>query len=137
MSGISPLMPPRSRRNLMQVRLPWQRRTPCRRFPPSRLAARSGKRPDPLLPRARPRHDSAGKVQIQCSDRRSDLAARSRSTDMDDTIYGTRDKRGHWKPLRLVDYGPLFVWPAKPLALLEWFFGYPGYILPWNLFYAM
>jgi sterol desaturase/sphingolipid hydroxylase (fatty acid hydroxylase superfamily) len=55
---------------------------------------------------------------------------------MDDSIYGQRDRRDHWKPFRLVEYPAVFVWPARPLAILRWLFGYPGYILPWNLFYA-
>lgn len=55
---------------------------------------------------------------------------------MDDTLYGKRDKRGDWKPLNFLEYPPVFVWPAQPRRLLHWFFGYPGYILPWNLGYA-
>src|ERR1700733_4245060 len=55
---------------------------------------------------------------------------------MDDTLFGKRDKRGDWKPLKFLEYPPVFVWPAQPLRFLRWFFGYPGYILPWNLFYA-
>ena len=55
---------------------------------------------------------------------------------MDDALYGTRDKRGDWKPSKRLAYPPVFVWPAQPLALLKWLFGYPGYILPWNLLYA-
>ncbi len=56
---------------------------------------------------------------------------------MDDALYGTRDRRGDWKPNRLLSYPPVFVWPAKPLAFAKWLFGYPGYILPWNLFYGL
>ncbi len=55
---------------------------------------------------------------------------------MDDAAYGVRDRRGDWKPFRHVAYPAVFVWPAQPLALLRWLFGYPGYILPWNLLYA-
>ncbi|CAM5774627.1 desaturase [Labrys miyagiensis] len=55
---------------------------------------------------------------------------------MDDTLYGKRDKRGDWRPLKFLEYPPVFVWPAQPLRFLRWFFGYPGYILPWNLGYA-
>jgi sterol desaturase/sphingolipid hydroxylase (fatty acid hydroxylase superfamily) len=35
-----------------------------------------------------------------------------------------------------VAYPEVFVWPVRPLAILRWLFAYPGYILPWNLFYA-
>jgi sterol desaturase/sphingolipid hydroxylase (fatty acid hydroxylase superfamily) len=55
---------------------------------------------------------------------------------MDDALYGTRNKRGDWKPFKLSEYPPVFVWPARPMAFVKWLFGYPGYILPWNLVYA-
>ncbi|MDL2409386.1 sterol desaturase family protein [Rhizobium calliandrae] len=55
---------------------------------------------------------------------------------MDDTLYGSRDERGDWKPTKLLKYPPVFIWPAKPIAFLKWFFGYPGYLLPWNVLYA-
>jgi sterol desaturase/sphingolipid hydroxylase (fatty acid hydroxylase superfamily) len=56
---------------------------------------------------------------------------------MNDADYGTRDRRGSWKPASLIEYPPVFVWPAQPMGFLKWLFGYPGYILPWNLFYAL
>jgi len=56
---------------------------------------------------------------------------------MDDTLYGQRDRRGDWKPFRHVAYPAVFVWPAQPVAFLKWLFGYPGYILPWNLLYGV
>jgi sterol desaturase/sphingolipid hydroxylase (fatty acid hydroxylase superfamily) len=55
---------------------------------------------------------------------------------MDDALYGRRDRRGHWKPFNLVKYPPVFVWPMQPLGIVKWLFGYPSYVLPWNLFYA-
>jgi len=55
---------------------------------------------------------------------------------MDDLLYGKRDKRGNWKPVKRIEYPPVFVWPMAPVRFLKWFFGYPGYILPWNLVYA-
>jgi sterol desaturase/sphingolipid hydroxylase (fatty acid hydroxylase superfamily) len=55
---------------------------------------------------------------------------------MDDSAFGTRDSRGDWAPLGLIDYGPLFAWPPKPLRDVRWLAGFPGYILPWNLLYA-
>jgi sterol desaturase/sphingolipid hydroxylase (fatty acid hydroxylase superfamily) len=56
---------------------------------------------------------------------------------MDDLKFGKRDKRGNWEPFERVHNSPLFVPPLKPVAILKWLFGYPGYILPWNLFYAL
>src|SRR5262245_34978650 len=55
---------------------------------------------------------------------------------VDDALYGTRDKRGDWKPSKLIQYPPVFVWPAQPMKFVKWLFGYPGFILPWNLLYA-
>ena len=55
---------------------------------------------------------------------------------MNDSTYGIRDEKGNWKPFALITYPPLFTWPFKPGQFLSWVFGYPGYLLPWNLFYA-
>ena len=56
---------------------------------------------------------------------------------MDDTEFGVRDKNGNWAPSDPISYGPAFAWPPEPRALLKWFFGFPGYLLPWNLLYAV
>jgi sterol desaturase/sphingolipid hydroxylase (fatty acid hydroxylase superfamily) len=56
---------------------------------------------------------------------------------MDDLAYGTRNKRGDWKPSKPAEYPPVFAWPAKPLAFGKWLLGFNGYILPWNLLYAL
>lgn len=52
---------------------------------------------------------------------------------MDDLKFGTRDKRGNWKPGGKLQVAPLFDWPPRPGALLRWL---PGYFLPWNLLFA-
>lgn len=52
---------------------------------------------------------------------------------MDDTKFGTRDKRGNWTPNGALQTAPLFVFPPRPLALLKWL---PHYFLPWNLLWA-
>jgi hypothetical protein len=31
---------------------------------------------------------------------------------MDDALYGSRSKRGDWKPFKLIEYPPVFIWPA-------------------------
>ncbi len=56
---------------------------------------------------------------------------------MDDSLYGVRDKRGDWKPIKLIEYPPVFVWPVQAFNLLKWLLDFPGYILPYNLFYAV
>src|SRR5260221_7891857 len=56
---------------------------------------------------------------------------------MDAAIYGKRVKRADWKPFERVTYPAVFVWPLQPLGIVKWLFGYPGYILPLNLFYGL
>ena len=56
---------------------------------------------------------------------------------MDDALYGKEDARGNWAPNKPVSYGPAFQWPPDPRALFKWFFGFPGYLLPWNVLYAV
>ena len=56
---------------------------------------------------------------------------------MDDSAFGTRNRRGDWQPAKPITYPPVFVWPPKPGKFLRWFFGFPGYIWPWNLLYAV
>jgi sterol desaturase/sphingolipid hydroxylase (fatty acid hydroxylase superfamily) len=55
---------------------------------------------------------------------------------IDDSAYGTRDKRGNWKPSALVEYPPVFAWPVRPSGVWKWLLGVPGYLLPWNVLYA-
>jgi len=52
-------------------------------------------------------------------------------------MLGARNTRGEWTPNQRVEYAPLMVWPPRPVALLRWLFGYPGYVLPFNLLYAL
>jgi sterol desaturase/sphingolipid hydroxylase (fatty acid hydroxylase superfamily) len=49
---------------------------------------------------------------------------------MDDTKYGTRNKRGDFAPNEPLEHAPLFAFPPKPRALLKWL---PSYFLPWNV----
>lgn len=56
---------------------------------------------------------------------------------MDDSEYGSVDNRGYWRPNERISYGPTFVWPPQPKAFLKWFFAFPGYLLPWNVLYAV
>ena len=56
---------------------------------------------------------------------------------VDDTAYGIRDSRGHFTPINRPQPAPLFRWPPQPAKLARWFFGYPGYLLPWNAFLVL
>lgn len=53
---------------------------------------------------------------------------------MDDLKFGTRDKRGNWKPDQPLQTAPVFVFPPRPLAFLKWL---PGYFLPWNVLWML
>ena len=44
-------------------------------------------------------------------------------------------KQGEWQPDTLITTPPLFSWPLRPLAILKFLVGYPGYFLPWNIGY--
>lgn len=52
-----------------------------------------------------------------------------------DTFTGKRNKRGDWVPEQPLLVAPVLVWPPRPLALLKYLFGYPGYFLPWGVIY--
>ncbi|PTX56423.1 C-5 sterol desaturase [Litoreibacter ponti] len=46
-----------------------------------------------------------------------------------------RDRRGEWRPNRAVRFMPLFDWPTTPRTLAKWFFGIPGFLVPWYAIY--
>jgi sterol desaturase/sphingolipid hydroxylase (fatty acid hydroxylase superfamily) len=56
---------------------------------------------------------------------------------MRDLAFGSRNKRGDWKPNEPYEYAPVFVWPPQPLKFLRWLLWMPGYFLPWNILYAL
>ena len=51
---------------------------------------------------------------------------------MSEGALGTRDSRGEWQPEERPATAPLWSWPPRPSAVLKWFLGYPGYVLPWS-----
>lgn len=52
---------------------------------------------------------------------------------LDESTLGTRDRKGNWVPDRRCDFGPLFSWPTRPLAIARWFVR--SYLLSWQLVY--
>ena len=56
---------------------------------------------------------------------------------MNESRYGNRDDRNHYRPFKRVDYPPLFVWPLQPIKGLRWIFSIPGYFFPWNMIYVI
>ena len=49
---------------------------------------------------------------------------------MDDLAFGSRDKRGNWRPKERLETGALFAWPFSIAKFLKWL---PGYFLPHNI----
>ncbi|MFK0333766.1 sterol desaturase family protein [Rhizobium sp. NPDC090275] len=52
---------------------------------------------------------------------------------MDDTKFGTRNKRGDWSPNEPLGIAPVFVFPPKLIAFIKWI---PHYFFPWNIIFA-
>lgn len=40
-----------------------------------------------------------------------------------------------WQPAVPITNAPIFVWPPRPVALVKYIFGYPGFFLPRNILY--
>ena len=45
-----------------------------------------------------------------------------------DEDYGTRDKRGNWKPFGKVPINPPYIVPFQPIKFIKHFFAFPGLI---------
>ncbi len=43
-----------------------------------------------------------------------------------------RDARGDWRPAQQIKIPPIYDWPPRPVALLKWLLGFPGYLWPLN-----
>jgi len=55
---------------------------------------------------------------------------------MDDSKFGSRNKRGDWKPFELIPVNPPFIIPFQPIKLFKFIFGWNGYIFPWQFLWA-
>lgn len=51
------------------------------------------------------------------------------------TFTGRRSKRGDWVPEVPLLMPPIFALPFRPLAILRWLLGWPGYLFPWGVVY--
>ena len=56
---------------------------------------------------------------------------------MSEVVDGTRDSRGQWQPVERPETAPLWAWPPRPLEVLKWIFGNPGYLWPWTVLYCL
>ena len=54
---------------------------------------------------------------------------------MTDAALGIRDARGDWRPPYLLEAPAPLAWPPRPLGVLKWLFGFPGFLWPWNTMY--
>lgn len=52
---------------------------------------------------------------------------------MEDSRFGTRDKRGHYAPNEAIETAPIYTIPPRPGKVLKWLFGSDGYLFPWNV----
>ena len=55
---------------------------------------------------------------------------------MDESHFG-KTERGQWAPDKPISYGPAFASPWSLKAFFKWFFGFPGFLLPWTIPYAV
>ena len=54
---------------------------------------------------------------------------------MNESDFGTRDRRGHWRPNEPLNVGPLLDTPWRAGRVVRWL---PAYLLPWNgLFFGI
>ena len=53
---------------------------------------------------------------------------------MDDSEFGTEDRRGLWKPKDPIRYPDVFVWPPQITGILKWL---PKYLFPWGIACAL
>jgi sterol desaturase/sphingolipid hydroxylase (fatty acid hydroxylase superfamily) len=56
---------------------------------------------------------------------------------MSEANFGREISKMSWEPKKAISYGPAFAWPPQPVALFKWFFGFPGFLLPWTIPYAL
>jgi len=54
-----------------------------------------------------------------------------------DTDFGSRDKKGNWKPFEKIIPMPRYIIPFKPIKLFKWIFGWNGYIFPMQFIWAV
>lgn len=53
-----------------------------------------------------------------------------------DIAEGSRQPGGDWYPDARPDAPPIWKWPPRPLPIVKFLFGNPGYLFPWNVIFA-
>ena len=51
---------------------------------------------------------------------------------MTDSAPAQRDEQGNWRPAEPIRPAPINHWPLNARALRQWFFGWPGFLWPYN-----
>jgi sterol desaturase/sphingolipid hydroxylase (fatty acid hydroxylase superfamily) len=46
------------------------------------------------------------------------------------------NESGDYQPEAPIEFGPLYQWPPRPMAILKWVFGFPGYLAPLTLLFV-
>ena len=52
-------------------------------------------------------------------------------------VQHNEHKQGDWRPAYPVALAPINTWPLQLQALSRWFFGWPGYLWPYNAFWVV
>ena len=55
---------------------------------------------------------------------------------LNDENFGTRDKRGHWKPFGKITINPPLEIFYNPIKFIKYFFKYPGIFFPWTFVFG-
>ena len=53
-----------------------------------------------------------------------------------DIAEGSRQPGGDWYPDARPNAPPIWKWPPRPLPIVKFLFGNPGYLFPWNVIFA-
>ena len=56
---------------------------------------------------------------------------------LNDEDFGTRDKRGNWKPFGTIAINPPLSIFVNPLKLIKYFFKFPGIFFPWTFVFGL
>ena len=54
---------------------------------------------------------------------------------MVDVSSSNRNSRGDWRPDAPIALAPINVWPLRISNITKWFFGFPGFLWPYNAFW--
>jgi len=65
------------------------------------------------------------------------MLQKSIKTEKESADFGSWDENGFWSPPYPCSISPLFIWPPQPKKILNYIFGFPGYIWPKLMLYIL